>query len=111
MAMTMNGEVTAAGRPGDRLGEAQRCRDVLKACIPGCQSLEKTSDTEFQAVAKVKVGPVKATFKGKVDLTDIEPAERLHDHRRGRGRRRRLRQGRRQGPAGGRCERRHHARL
>src|SRR3974390_49474 len=47
--------------------------DVLKACIPGCEELNKASDTEFQAIAVVKIGPVKARFKGKVQLTDFNP--------------------------------------
>jgi len=47
--------------------------EVLKACIPGCQSLEVTGPNEFLAVATNKVGPVKATFKGKVRLTDLDP--------------------------------------
>jgi carbon monoxide dehydrogenase subunit G len=47
--------------------------ETLKACIPGCESLDKTSDTEFQAVAVTKIGPVKAKFKGKVKLTDLDP--------------------------------------
>jgi carbon monoxide dehydrogenase subunit G len=47
--------------------------DVLRACIPGCQSLETTGDNGFAAVAKVKVGPVSATFKGKVTLSEIDP--------------------------------------
>jgi uncharacterized protein len=47
--------------------------EVLKACIPGCQSLEKVSDTEFVASAKIKVGPVGATFKGRVNLQDLDP--------------------------------------
>ena len=41
---------------------------VLKACIPGCEELQKTSDTELQAVATIKIGPLKAKFKGKVTL-------------------------------------------
>ena len=45
---------------------------VLKASIPGCESLEKLSDTEMQAVVKVKIGPVSARFKGRVNLTDID---------------------------------------
>lgn len=49
--------------------------EVLKACIPGCQSLDKLSDTEMVASAKIKVGPVGATFKGKVNLTDLNPPE------------------------------------
>jgi carbon monoxide dehydrogenase subunit G len=47
--------------------------DVLKRCIPGCQSLEKTSDTTFEAVVKQKVGPVSATFTGVVELTNLNP--------------------------------------
>lgn len=46
---------------------------VLKACIKGCQELEKTSDTSFEAVVKQKVGPVSATFKGAVQLSDMNP--------------------------------------
>ena len=71
MAMTMNGEVIL---PADRASVWHALNDpaVLKACIPGCQELDKVSDTEFQAVAKVAVGPVKATFKGRVQLADID---------------------------------------
>ena len=47
--------------------------DVLRACIPGCQELERTSDTGFAATVKAKVGPVSATFKGEVELRDIDP--------------------------------------
>lgn len=47
--------------------------DVLRACVPGCESLEQTSETEFEAVAAVKVGPVKAKFKGSVTLEDLNP--------------------------------------
>ena len=73
MATTMKGEVTL---PAERQIVWMKLNDpdVLKACIPGCQSLEKTSDTSFAAIAKVKVGPVSATFKGSVELTDIDPA-------------------------------------
>ncbi|WP_243374652.1 CoxG family protein [Microvirga solisilvae] len=72
MAMTMQGEVTL---PADRAAvwAALNDPDVLKASIPGCQELEKISDTEFQAIAKVAVGPVKATFKGGVTLSDLDP--------------------------------------
>ena len=71
MAMTMIGEVTL---PADRSRVWAMLNDpaVLKACIPGCQSLDKTSDTSFAAVAKIKIGPVGATFKGKVQLSDID---------------------------------------
>ncbi|WP_339833127.1 carbon monoxide dehydrogenase subunit G [uncultured Parvibaculum sp.] len=46
---------------------------VLQQSIPGAESVEKTADDEFEAVAKAKVGPVSARFKGKVKLTDIDP--------------------------------------
>lgn len=47
--------------------------ETLKAAIPGCESLTKLSDTSFEAVATQSIGPVKARFKGKVDLTDLDP--------------------------------------
>ena len=46
---------------------------VLKACIPGCKELEKTSNTEMSATVVAKVGPVKATFKGEVTLENLNP--------------------------------------
>ena len=70
--MTMNGSVTL---PADRPTVWAKLNDpdVLKNCIPGCQSLERAGENGFSAVAKVKVGPVSATFKGSVELTDIDP--------------------------------------
>ena len=72
MAMTMTGEVQL---PASREVVWAKLNDpeVLKACIPGCEELNKTSDTEFQAVAVTKIGPVKARFKGNVHLTDLNP--------------------------------------
>jgi carbon monoxide dehydrogenase subunit G len=46
---------------------------ILKQCIPGCQSLEMSSPTEMTATVVFKVGPVKATFGGKVTLSDLDP--------------------------------------
>ncbi|MCV6823774.1 MULTISPECIES: CoxG family protein [Halocynthiibacter] len=46
--------------------------ETLKACISGCQELTGTPEDGFQAVVKQKVGPVKATFKGEVTLTDVD---------------------------------------
>jgi len=46
---------------------------VLQACIPGCESLEKTSDTEMKAKVRLRIGPVSASFTGKVTLSDIDP--------------------------------------
>ena len=72
MAMTMTGEYQLAASR-DTVWAKLNDPDVLKACIPGCEELEKTSDTEFRAVAKMKVGPVSARFRGKVTLSDIDP--------------------------------------
>lgn len=71
MAMTMNGEIDLAASQ-DVVWAKLNDPEVLKACIPGCESLEKISDNEFQAVATNKVGPVKARFKGKVRFSDID---------------------------------------
>jgi uncharacterized protein len=46
---------------------------VLQACIPGCESLEKTSDTEMKAKVRLRIGPVSASFTGKVTLSDLDP--------------------------------------
>ena len=72
MAMTMKGEVQL---PANRETVWAKLNDpaVLKQCIPGCEQLDKTSDTEFQAIAVTKIGPVKAKFKGKVTLSDMDP--------------------------------------
>jgi carbon monoxide dehydrogenase subunit G len=72
MAMTMSGEYQLAVPPQtvwDKLNDPA----TLKACIPGCEQLDKVSDTEFQAVATTKIGPVKTRFKGKVTLSDLDP--------------------------------------
>ena len=45
--------------------------ETLKACIPGCQELTGTPEDGFEAVVTQKVGPVKATFRGKVELSDV----------------------------------------
>jgi uncharacterized protein len=47
--------------------------EILKQCIPGCQSLELTAPNEMTATVVFKVGPVKATFGGKVTLSDLDP--------------------------------------
>ena len=46
---------------------------VLKASIPGCESLEKLSDTDMKATASVKIGPIAARFSGAVHLSDLDP--------------------------------------
>jgi carbon monoxide dehydrogenase subunit G len=46
---------------------------VLRECIPGCEALAKTGATSFTATAKVKLGPVSATFNGIVELSELDP--------------------------------------
>ena len=47
--------------------------EILKQSIPGCETIEKLSDTEFTAKVKARVGPVSANFAGKVTLSDLDP--------------------------------------
>ena len=57
----------------DKVWAALNDPEVLKACIPGCQSLDVTAPNEMTATVVFKVGPVRATFGGKVTLSDIDP--------------------------------------
>src|SRR6266568_786568 len=70
--MEMTGERRIPA-PRQTVWERLNDPETLKACIPGCESIEKVSDTEFTAKVTAKVGPVKATFNGKVTLTDLNP--------------------------------------
>jgi hypothetical protein len=72
MAMTMAGEQVLAA-PQEKVWASLNDTEVLKACIPGCETLDRLSATEFTVVATNKIGPVKARFKGKVHLTDLNP--------------------------------------
>ena len=57
----------------DKIWAALNDPEILKQCIPGCQALEMTSPTEMTATVVFKVGPIKATFGGKVTLSDLDP--------------------------------------
>ena len=59
--------------PRDVVWRALNDVEVLRQSIPGCQSIEKVSDNEMNAKVILKVGPVKATFAGKVTLSDLDP--------------------------------------
>ena len=69
--MEMTGEYKIPA-PREKVWEALNDPEILKVCIPGCQELAKESDTELSATVKSKVGPVSATFKGKVTLSDVD---------------------------------------
>ena len=72
MAMEFSGEYRIPA-PQQRVWEALNDPAVLQACIAGCKQLEKISDTEFTAIVLAKVGPVSATFRGNVVLSDLDP--------------------------------------
>ncbi len=70
--MDVNGEFRIQA-PRERVWRGLNDTEVLKQCIPGCREIERLSETELEATAVLKVGPVKATFKGKVTLSDLDP--------------------------------------
>jgi carbon monoxide dehydrogenase subunit G len=70
--MEMTGEQVIA-LPQARVWEGLNDPEVLKASIPGCESIERVSDTEYRAVLTAAVGPVKARFNGKLLLADVNP--------------------------------------
>lgn len=59
--------------PRETVWAALNDPDVLKASIPGCETVEKTGENELQAKVTLKIGPVKASFTGKVTLSNIDP--------------------------------------
>ena len=72
--MKMNDDIhISASR--DRVYAALNDIEILKQAIPGCEELERQSETELTATVQVKVGPVKARFKGSVRLSDLNPPE------------------------------------
>jgi carbon monoxide dehydrogenase subunit G len=70
--MEIKGEYRIAA-PRDKVFAALNDQEILKACIPGCESLDKLSDTEMTAKVRLRIGPVSAAFGGKVTLSDIDP--------------------------------------
>jgi hypothetical protein len=74
MPMEMTGEFRIPA-PRERVWQGLNDPEILKQAIPGCQTIDKVSDTEFAAKVRAKVGPVSATFGGKVNLTDLDPPQ------------------------------------
>ena len=70
--MEMTGERRIPA-PRQKVWDALNDPEILKQCIAGCESLDKTSDTEFSARVTSRVGPVTAKFTGKVELSDVDP--------------------------------------
>ena len=69
--MEMTGEYKIPA-PREKVWDALNDPEILAKCIPGCQELNKESETELSATVKSKVGPVSATFKGKVTLSEVD---------------------------------------
>lgn len=70
--MDMTGDYVIAA-PRQQVWDALNDPEVLKQCIPGCQTVEKTSPSSFSAEVVAKVGPVKARFTGEVTLSELNP--------------------------------------
>lgn len=70
--MELTGEYRIAA-PRQRVWEALNDPEVLRQCIPGCETIEKLSPTEFTARVVAKIGPVKAAFTGAVTLSELDP--------------------------------------
>jgi len=70
--MKMTGEYILTAPP-EVVWRALNDPDVLRRAIPGCDTLEKVSDTEFKATVGTRIGPLQAKFNGTVQLTDLDP--------------------------------------
>jgi len=67
--------------PRARVWAALNDPEILKRCIPGCQEIARVSDTQLTARVGLAVGPVKATFTGKVTLSDLDPPNGYRDRK------------------------------
>jgi uncharacterized protein len=82
--MKMNGEEIIPA-PIETVWAALNDIDVLKQCIPGCESITKKSATEMSARVVLKIGPVKAGFNGSVQLKDLKPPHSYRIEGKGEG--------------------------
>ena len=65
--------------------EALNDIDLLKACIPGCESITPSGDNQYDVAITAAIGPVKAKFKGKLKLADLDPPNAYTIHFEGQG--------------------------
>ncbi len=70
--MQMSGQIRVPA-PQRRVWDALNDPEVLRACVPGCEAIERTSANGYTTRVVAKVGPVKAKFSGKLNLTDLKP--------------------------------------
>ncbi len=72
--MDINGEFRIPAQR-ERVWQALNDAEVLKACIPGCQSIERVSEHELNAKMESKIGPVKAKFETRIELSNVNPPQ------------------------------------
>ncbi|MCC7483627.1 MAG: carbon monoxide dehydrogenase subunit G [Burkholderiales bacterium] len=82
--MEMTGEQVVP-LPQQETWDALNDPAILKDCIPGCESMERTAQDEYEVVLLAKVGPVSARFKGRMTVTDSEPPRAYTLHFEGQG--------------------------
>lgn len=82
--MNLSGSQTIPA-PRETVWEALNNPEILKDCIPGCETIEMTSPTEMKATVALKVGPVKARFSGAVTLSELNPPESYRIDGQGQG--------------------------
>jgi carbon monoxide dehydrogenase subunit G len=70
--MEMSGEQLIPASQADTWA-ALNDPEILKACVPGCESIERLADNEYQMLMVARIGPVSAKFKGKLNLSDLKP--------------------------------------
>jgi uncharacterized protein len=70
--MDMSGEERIPASQADTWA-ALNDPEMLKACVPGCESIERVADNEYQILMVARIGPVSAKFKGKLALSDLDP--------------------------------------
>ena len=70
--MEMSGEERIPASQADTWA-ALNDPETLKACVPGCESIERVSDEEYQVLMVARIGPVSAKFKGRLTLSDLNP--------------------------------------
>lgn len=84
MTMRFEGEAIIPAAP-ETVWRGLNDPETLRRAIPGCTAMEQTGDTEFTATVVARVGPVSATFKGKVELADLNPPQSYTLRGRGQG--------------------------
>ena len=70
--MEMSGEERIPATQGETWA-ALNDPEILKACVPGCESIERAAENEYQVLMVARIGPVSARFKGRLALSDLDP--------------------------------------